>query len=280
MKKIIYTLLVAVLALSFMGCPTVNSDLNPQLDLTGLFLKGEADGWGDGFPLVKQADGTWTANFVAPAAEMQFKVATADWATAYPLDKDGACGVIALGDEAEFFAGDSGFDNPKVTGLSSGNNYVMVVTPLSTSIMIKVIEGEASGPVSTAAEPDLSAINATTLAQPGAYILIKGDAWGDATVGKYSFNQKGDAYVAVIPFNIAADANNGWGTDHYQAWGMIGVGDNKDVKSGEKQFNFADGKLNFDATNNIDFADIVAGTKGVITVTATADGCTCVATVY
>ena len=61
---------------------------------------------------------------------------------------------------------------------------------------------------------------------------------------------------------------------------MIGVGDNKDVKSGEKQFNFADGKLNFDATNNIEFADIVAGTKGVITVTATADGCTCVATVY
>lgn len=280
MKKIIYILLTAVLALSFMGCPTVNSDLNPQLDLAGLYLKGEADSWGAGFPLEEQADGTWTAKFVAPAAEMQFKVATADWATAYPLNAEGACGEIALGEEGEFFAGDSGFSNPKVTGLSSGNNYIMVVTPLSTSIMIKVIEGENSGATSSAAEPDLSAINATTLAQPGAYILIKGDAWGDATVGKYSFNQKGDAYVAVIPFNIAADANNGWGTDHYQAWGMIGVGDNKDVKSGEKQFNFADGKLNFDATNNIDFADIVAGTKGVITVTATADGCTCVATVY
>ena len=63
--------------------------------------------------------------------------------------------------------------------------------------MIKVIEGENSGATSSAAEPDLSAINATTLAQPGAYILIKGDAWGDATVGKYSFNQKGDAYVDV-----------------------------------------------------------------------------------
>lgn len=280
MKKIIYILLTAVLALSFMGCPTVNSDLNPQLDLAGLYLKGEADSWGAGFPLEEQADGTWTAKFVAPAAEMQFKVATADWATAYPLNAEGACGEIALGEEGEFFAGDSGFSNPKVTGLSSGNNYIMVVTPLSASIMIKVIEGENSGATSSAAEPDLSAINATTLAQPNAYILIKGDAWGDATVGKYSFNQKGDAYVAVIPFNIAVDASNGWGIDHYQAWGMIGVGDNKDVKSGEKQFNFADGKLNFDATNNIDFADIVAGTKGVITVTATADGCTCVATVY
>ena len=280
MKKIIYTLLVAVLALSFMGCPTVNSDLNPQLDLTGLYLKGEADGWGDGFPLEKQEDGTWTVKFVAPAAEMQFKVATADWATAYPLDKDGACVEMAFGEEAEFFAGDSGFSNPKITGLASGNNYVLVVTPLSTSILITVIEGENSGAVSTAVEPDLSAINATTMAQPGAYILIKGDAWGDATVGKYSFNQKGNDYVAVIPFAIASDVSNGWGTDHYQAWGMIGVGDNKDVKAGEKQFNFAEGALNFDATNNMDFANIVAGSKGVITVTASATGCTAVATVY
>ena len=31
MKKIIYTLLVAVMALSFMGCPTVYEDLAPQV---------------------------------------------------------------------------------------------------------------------------------------------------------------------------------------------------------------------------------------------------------
>ena len=280
MKKIIYTLLVAILALSFMGCPTVNSDLNPQLDLTGLYLKGSFDGFGAGVPLEKQENGTWTAEFTATGTEVDFKIATADWATAYPLDKSNQVVTIAVEEEAELFAGDSGMDNDKITGLSTGDSYVVEVTPLSSSILVKFVKGESSGPVSTAAEPDLSAINATTMAQPGAYILIKGDAYGDATVGKYSFNQKGDAYVAVIPFNIAADANDGWGKGHYQAWGMIGVGDNKDVKSGEKQFNFADGKLNFDATNNIEFADIVAGTKGVITVTATADGCTCVATVY
>ena len=279
MKKIIYILLTAVLALSFMGCPTVNADLDPQLDLAGLYLKGEADNWGEGFPLVKQADGTWTVSFVAPATEMQFKVATSDWATAYPLDKDGACGEIALGDEAEFFAGDSGFDNPKVTGLSSGNNYIMVVTPGSTSIFIKVIEGENQG-ASSAAEPDLSAINATTAAQPGAYIKINGDAWADATVGKYFFNLKDDDYVAIIPFDIPHDATNGWNDIAYQAWGMFGVGDNKDVKSGEKQFGYSDGTLHFNSTANIDLDDIVAGTKGVITITATADGCTCVATVY
>ena len=145
MKKIIYILLTAVLALSFMGCPTVNSDLNPQLDLAGLYLKGEADSWGAGFPLEKQADGTWTAKFVAPAAEMQFKVATADWATAYPLNAEGACGEIALGEEGEFFAGDSGFSNPKVTGLVKDAEYTMVVTPLASSILIKVV-GDAVTP--------------------------------------------------------------------------------------------------------------------------------------
>ena len=142
MKKIIYILLTAVLALSFMGCPTVNSDLGAQLDITGFYLKGEADNWGEGYPLVKQDDGTWTANFVAPGEAMEFKVATADWATAYPLDKDGACVVFALGEEAEFFAGDSGLSNPSITGLTTGKNYTMVVTPGEKSIFIKVIEGE------------------------------------------------------------------------------------------------------------------------------------------
>ena len=118
------------------------------------------------------------------------------------------------------------------------------------------------------------------MAQPGAYIEIKGDAWGDSLVGKYFFNKSGDDYVAIIPFAIADDAKNGWNLDHLQAWGKIGVGDNDLVAAADKQFNYVDGELNFDATNNIDIAEIVAGTKGVITVKAAADGCTVEATLY
>ena len=197
MKKIIYTLLVAILAFSFMGCPTVNSDLPPQLDLTGLYLKCEADGWGAGFPLEKQADGTWTVEFVAPAAEMQFKIATADWSTAYPLDANGECVVLAFGDEAEFFAGDSGFSNPKITGLVKDAEYTMVITPLSSSIMIKVV-GEAAAPAPTPDEEeavlvwppvalpiDCFAVKVEGLSSDGEKTWNSNISWGGA-VGKWA----------------------------------------------------------------------------------------------
>ena len=287
MKKIIYTLLLAVLALSFMGCPTVYDDLNfEELVPTPAFIMGDMTA---GSAAQMKVDGnvaTYTFKYSAaehnawtsPAGTISFKVA----------DKKGPDGALVW---------DNAWSNAKITlnadpveskdknhstnitceGLTDGEEYTITVTAGRTSVTLAITGKEK---VVEAVEPDLSAINATTMAQPGAYILIKGDAWGNATVGKYSFNQKGNDYVAVIPFAIASDVSNGWGTDHYQAWGMIGVGDNKDVKAGEKQFNFAEGALNFDATNNMDFANIVAGSKGVITVTASATGCTAVATVY
>ena len=110
-------------------------------------------------------------------------------------------------------------------------------------------------------------------------ISIMGDSY-NATVGKYFFNKSGDDYVAIIPFAIADDAVNGWSGSSYAAWGKIGVGDNVSVKAAEKQFNFDNGTINFAATNNIGFDTIVPGKKGIITVTASASGCTAVATVY
>ena len=58
MKKIIYTLLVAVLALSFMGCPTVYEDLKPQVDLSSFYLRGNMNNWCDD----ALSDGALTAN--------------------------------------------------------------------------------------------------------------------------------------------------------------------------------------------------------------------------
>ena len=113
------------------------------------------------------------------------------------------------------------------------------------------------------------------MAQPNAYIEIKGDAWKDAIAGKYCFKKIGDNYVAVIPFDIPADAENGWRIDHLQAWGKIGVGDNDLVVAADRQFNYSSGELNFVDKDhkNIDIAEIVKNTKGIIKVTADADGC-------
>ena len=84
------------------------------------------------------------------------------------------------------------------------------------------------------------------------------------------------------PFDIPADAKNGWGTDHLQAWGKIGVGDNDLVVAADKQFNYSSGKLNFVEKDpkNIDIAEIVQNTKGIIKVTADADGCKLEAIIY
>lgn len=157
MKKIIYTLLVAVMALSFMGCPTVNSDLPPQLDLSGLYFKGSFDGFGDGVPLVKQSDGTWKAEFTANGSEVEFKIATKDWATAYPFNANNECPVMIIGDEVEFFAGDSGFANPKITGLVKDNKYTVLATPQSTSIKVK-ITGDAVTPPAAEEEEEEEAV--------------------------------------------------------------------------------------------------------------------------
>ena len=214
MKKIIYTLLVAILAFSFMGCPTVNSDLPPQLDLTGLFLKGEADGWGAGFPLEKQEDGTWTVKFVAPAAEMQFKIATADWSTAYPVDAEGVCIVLPFGEEAEFFAGDSGLLNPKITGLVKDAEYTMVITPLSASIMIKVV-GEAAAPAPT---PDEEEAVAAELKAIVGSIIPGGSVWtalDESLVYEFTYNGDGDAWADgaanQVSFKISVSATEDWG---------------------------------------------------------------------
>ena len=198
-----------------------------------MFLKGEADSWGDGFPLVKQDDGTYTVVFVAPAAEMQFKVATADWSTAYPLDKDGKCGVVALGEEAEFFAGDSGFENPKVTGLVKDAEYTMVITPQATSILIKVV-GEAAAPA-PAPDEEEAVLTWPPVALPIGHFAVKVEglssdgektwnsniSWGGA-VGTWAGDDyvKGTEAITVSVIDgagimyISNDyAANGWAVD-------------------------------------------------------------------
>lgn len=285
MKKIIYTLLVAVLALSFMGCPTVYDDLNfEELVATPAFIQGDMAGEaaamtvnGNVATYTFKYDETMTA-WAGSNGKINFKVSAKKGPDGKSLDWDNAWSdaAITINGEPVFTESKNGGNNT-CEGLSVGEEYTITVTSGRTGVTMaitgKVAEVEA-------ADADLSAINATTMAQAGAYISINGDAWSDATVGKYFFNKKGDNYVAVIPFDIPADAKNGWDDTAYQAWGKIGVGDNKTVKADEKQFGYAEGTLHFNDTANIDLDNIVAGTKGVITVTATADGCTCVATVY
>lgn len=278
MKKIILAALSVLMIFSLVGCgehtlKTVSPVKYVMGDITnGSVAEMTVSGDTSTFKFTYNSSmtawggGNGTVNFkVAAKADPN----GLDWANAY------SNGEFKLNDEAVYVY-ELNASNITCKGLGEGIEYTLTVTADVGGVNV-TITGEEPKP---AANADLSAINATTMAQAGAYISINGDAWGDATVGKYLFNKKGDNYVAVIPFDIPADAKNGWGDTAYQAWGRIGVGDNKTVKADEKQFGYAEGTLHFNDTANIDLDNIVAGTKGVITVTATADGCTCVATVY
>lgn len=284
MKKLI-TGAVAALALLF-GFASCSGDLHDDEALQLPYIIGDMNGDGTDMTSVNGNISTYTFTYDASWAAwgggsgiMYFKLLkvidgwkTPGWGSTSESDN----AILTVNGDAVAGKQGGGQANFEATGLVNGKEYTITATTSGNDVSVALTGYVKPDPV----EADLSGINSTTMAQPGAYIEIKGDAWGDSLVGKYFFNKSGDDYVAIIPFAIADDAKNGWNLDHLQAWGKIGVGDNDLVAAADKQFNYVEGELNFDATNNIDIAEIVAGKKGVITVKAAADGCTVEATLY
>lgn len=284
MKKLIMSAITAA-ALLF-GFASCAGDLHDDEALQLPFIIGDMNDSGAEMTTVEgnvstykfTYDASWNA-WGGGSGKMYFKLLklndnweTPGWGSTSESDN----AILEVNGDAVAGKQGGGQANFEAKGLVNGKEYTITATTSKNDVTVALTGYVKPDPIAA----DLTAINATTMAQPNAYIEIKGDAWGDSIVGKYFFNKSGDDYVAVIPFAIASDAENGWGTDHLQAWGKIGVGDNDTVAAGDKQFNYADGSLNFDATNNIDISRIVAGTKGIITVKATAEGCTLVATLY
>jgi len=284
MKKLL-TGAVAALALLF-GFASCSGDLHDDEALQLPYIIGDMNGDGTDVTSVNGNVSTYTFTYNSSWAawgggsgKMYFKLLKVidGWKTpGWGSTSESENAVLTVNGEAVAGKQGGGQANFEATGLVNGKEYTITATTSGNDVSVALTGYVKPDPV----EADLSGINSTTMAQPGAYIEIKGDAWGDSLVGKYFFNNSGDDYVAIIPFAIANDAKNGWNLDHLQAWGKIGVGDNDLVAAAAKQFNYVEGALNFDATNNIDIKTIVAGTKGVITVTATADGCTLEATLY
>ncbi len=284
MKKLI-TGAVAALALLF-GFASCSGDLHDDEALQLPYIIGDMNGDGTDMTSVNGNISTYTftydANWAAwggGSGKMYFKLLKVidGWKTpGWGSTSESENAVLTVNGEAVAGKQGGGQANFEATGLVNGKEYTITATTSGNDVSVALTGYVKPEPV----EADLTAINATTMAQPNAYIEIKGDAWSDSIVGKYFFNKSGDDYVAVIPFAIADDATNSWEKDHLQAWGKIGVGDNDLVAAADKQFNYVKGALNFDGTNNIDIESIVAGKRGVITVTATADGCTLKAAVY
>lgn len=276
MKKLIFSALAAA-ALLF-GFASCSGDLHDAEQLQMTRIIGDMDGSGNA--AMTTIDGnvstykfTYNSSWNAwgnGSGKMKFKALKVwdNWVTP-GWGPDTLTDVTVNGDAVAGKQGGGQADFVAV-GLVNGKEYTLTFTTSGNDVSVALTGYVKPDPV----EADLSAINAITMAQPNAYIEIKGDAYNDITVGKYFFNKSGDDYVANIPFDIASDATSSWSKSNYEAWGKIGVGDNDNVVATDKQFNYAaPDELNFDGTTNLNLTEIVPGKKGLITVTASSDGC-------
>lgn len=148
MKKIIYTLLFTVLALSFMGCPSVHTDLEPLIDASVLKVRGtiQPEAWsGSGEALKSDGNGSFIYEFVATSDSANFAIDDGGWGTTYRGDADGKLLELEVGKAVKAYPLSSP-DCPKLTGLSVKTKYTVKVTPYSSYVEIEVVEGEPTVP--------------------------------------------------------------------------------------------------------------------------------------
>ena len=100
--------------------------------LDGYQFKSSINSYGDGPELVREGEtNTYKVEFTTGAeTEIGFKIATADWSVAYPLDAEGgSCLSVDISESATFnaYKGDSGFSNPTMSGLKASTTYVATI---------------------------------------------------------------------------------------------------------------------------------------------------------
>lgn len=96
--------------------------------LDDFFLKGDFDTFGDGIKLTRIDGNSYTVDLKATAESQKLKITTATWSPAYCVDDSGAVLSMSLSDsDVKWYKGDSGFDNPTVSGLEIGSTYTIKI---------------------------------------------------------------------------------------------------------------------------------------------------------
>ena len=100
--------------------------------LDGYQFKSSINSYGDGPELVREGEtNTYKVEFTTGAeTEIGFKIATADWTVAYPLDAEGgSCLSVDISENSTFkaYKGDSGMSNPAMSGLKASTTYVATI---------------------------------------------------------------------------------------------------------------------------------------------------------
>ncbi len=176
-----------------------------------------------------QDSDAWTGDYKTDT--MTFKLALSDsWDTTW--------GKTEFELNADYKEIDNSTENCTVKGLVQGNKYKISVKMEGSKVSVKV-----TGEAAKAEDADVSALNATTAAQKGAYFRIGGDNFGNVSAQQVLFNNgKATGYITV-----PKTARNGWNnpdTDPFELYAYFGAGDNgSTLNNGEVQVKFGDTTL-------------------------------------
>ncbi len=104
----------------------INENAGP---LDNYLLRGDFDSFGDGIQLTRIGESnTYTVDLEATATEQALKITTATWSPAYCVDDSAAVISMDLSEsDVKWYKGDSGMDNPKVSGLTVGTTYTFTI---------------------------------------------------------------------------------------------------------------------------------------------------------
>jgi hypothetical protein len=285
MKRLFSFLVAGIAALAFAGCSGELHDVESDPVMTNIIGDITAGNWasmtvnGSAATFVFTYDSSSMTSWGGGSGTVYFKLNDQNsWGHSWGnSESESDKLVMKLNGDAVTAGRGSNPGNLEVDDLQDDVEYTITATSVVGGVEVKI-----TGTVVKIAAADLSAVNAATMAQPGAYIKIMGDSYGAADGQKFFFSQSGADYIATGYIVLPTGAANNWGGSDYSCWGKIGVGDNATVKFAEKQFNAGTTTLtnavalNFDATNNFEVTDAASSSTEPeafkLTVSATSSG--------
>ena len=236
MKKIIYTLLVAVLALSFMGCPTTYDDVEyDQFVPTVQYIMGDMAGT----PAAMKVNGlvaTYTFTYDetmtawgGSAGLINFKVAAVADAAGLDWPNAWSDAALTINGDPVFTESKNGGNN-SCMGLVVGEEYTITVTSGTTGVTMAITgkAEEATGPAADNTWPPVAVATGCYAVKVTGLSLADGDSvwnsnisWGGAKgswagydkvagTSGIKVNVKDGAAIMYISYDYAAD---GWAVE-------------------------------------------------------------------
>lgn len=267
MKKIIYTLLTAVLALSFMGCPTTYDDVKyDEFVPTVQYIMGDIAVT----PAAMEVNGrvatyTFTYEDTMTAwggsnGAINFKVAANATAAALDWDNAWSDAKLTINGEAVFTESRNGGNNT-CEGLTAGEEYTITVTSGVGGVSF-AITGAAAAPIAPAKPSLLKTITGNAFNWAPLTTVVETENVNVYTY-EFAYNGAADSWdnsaENQVSFKVSVASTEDWTAEN---WGGVDVTSDGTVVALTKNPGMANGKIK----------GLTAGTTYIVTFLATSEG--------